>query len=268
MKSPFPGMDPYLEQHWLDVHQALVTYARDALQPRLPEDLRARMQERVYVESEESIREIFYPDVRVVERAPRRLPEATSTSGGAPSAIAEPQIIELEVEIEPLREGYIEIVDISTGNRVVTVIEFVSPTNKLAGEGRQKYLKKRKDIIAAGASCVEIDLTRRGRRDVLWPIRRVRSPDRTVYQIWVRRGWKPKQLEYYRAPLQERLPTIRVPLRETDADAPLDLQELVEKAYVNGRYDDLDYQARLRPSLTRAEVAWMNELLRSAGKRK
>ena len=51
MKSPFPGMDPYLERHWGDVHQALVTYIRDQLQPSLPDDLRARMQERVYIES-------------------------------------------------------------------------------------------------------------------------------------------------------------------------------------------------------------------------
>ena len=40
MKSPFPGMDPYLERHWGDVHQALVTYIRDQLQPSLPDDLR------------------------------------------------------------------------------------------------------------------------------------------------------------------------------------------------------------------------------------
>ena len=55
MKSPFPGMDPYLERHWGDVHQAVVTYIRDGLQSRLPGDLRARMQERVYIE---------IPDVR------------------------------------------------------------------------------------------------------------------------------------------------------------------------------------------------------------
>ena len=40
MKSPFPGMDPYLEQHWGDVHQAFVTYLRDSLQPQLPGGLR------------------------------------------------------------------------------------------------------------------------------------------------------------------------------------------------------------------------------------
>ncbi len=28
MPSPFPGMDPYLEAHWRDVHAGLIIYAR------------------------------------------------------------------------------------------------------------------------------------------------------------------------------------------------------------------------------------------------
>lgn len=43
MPGPFPGMDPWLESHWGDVHHSLVQYARDELQPLLPEDLRARV---------------------------------------------------------------------------------------------------------------------------------------------------------------------------------------------------------------------------------
>ena len=78
MKSPFPGMDPYLERHWGDVHQALVTYIRDQLQPSLPDDLRARMQERVYIESP-GMRHEYYPDVRVIER-PRRRPAGGGTA--------------------------------------------------------------------------------------------------------------------------------------------------------------------------------------------
>ena len=51
MPSPFPGMDPYLERHWLDVHARLVTYAADALNGVLPPDLIARTEERLVVES-------------------------------------------------------------------------------------------------------------------------------------------------------------------------------------------------------------------------
>ena len=50
-KSPFPGMNPWLEKHWGDVHQAMITYARDAIQPQLPDDLVARTEERVFLET-------------------------------------------------------------------------------------------------------------------------------------------------------------------------------------------------------------------------
>ena len=39
---------------------------------------------------------------------------------------------------ETITESYIEIVDASSGNRVVTSIEFLSPTNKLPGRGSEK----------------------------------------------------------------------------------------------------------------------------------
>ena len=50
MRSPFPGMDPYLEMHWQDVHHSLVGHARDALQRQLTGPLRARIGERLVVE--------------------------------------------------------------------------------------------------------------------------------------------------------------------------------------------------------------------------
>ncbi len=43
MKSPFPGLDPYLEASWSDVHQRLITYAPDQLASQLPSELRARV---------------------------------------------------------------------------------------------------------------------------------------------------------------------------------------------------------------------------------
>jgi hypothetical protein len=52
IRSPFPGMDPWLELFWEDVHQRALTYAADALQEQLPGGLRARLQERVYVDNE------------------------------------------------------------------------------------------------------------------------------------------------------------------------------------------------------------------------
>ncbi len=56
MGSPFPGMDPYLESHWGDVHASLVIYIRDALQGLLPVDLRARVDGHIEFPSERYVK--------------------------------------------------------------------------------------------------------------------------------------------------------------------------------------------------------------------
>src|SRR5207247_9563391 len=77
MASPFPGMDPYLEAHWRDVHARLVVYACDALQGVLPTALRARVEESVLLETPTGIGDHpLYPDVRVFEYTSKRLPVA------------------------------------------------------------------------------------------------------------------------------------------------------------------------------------------------
>ncbi|HID51529.1 MAG TPA: DUF4058 family protein, partial [Anaerolineae bacterium] len=47
MPSPFPGMDPYLEDRaiWPDVHATLITYIREVLQPQLRPKYIARIGE-------------------------------------------------------------------------------------------------------------------------------------------------------------------------------------------------------------------------------
>jgi len=176
MKSPFPGMDPYLERHWGDVHQAFVTYIRDKLQSVLPRDLRARMQERVYIELPDARHE-YYPDVRVIEHPRRRETGGTATAVAEPASAvetahgdltpAEPLLIHLG--IEPITEAYIEVIDVKSGHRVITSIEVLSPSNKRPGEGQQLCLTKRHDLKRAGVNMVEIDLLRVGDRILMIP---------------------------------------------------------------------------------------------------
>lgn len=44
-KNPFPGMNPWMESHWGDVHTRLTMYSCDAIQRQLPADLHARVEE-------------------------------------------------------------------------------------------------------------------------------------------------------------------------------------------------------------------------------
>ena len=261
MKSPFPGMDPYLEEHWRDIHHRFLTYACDELQELLPRDLRARLEERVFVEPDDGDGRGIYPDVRVVEHPGRGGGTALATE----VEVAEPLVI--HAENEPATEGYIEIIDVGSGNRVITVFELLSDSNKQPGEGQDLYRKQQRECLQGGVNLVEIDLLRSGKRVLAVPPARIPPSHRTTYQVCATRGSRPRTYEVYRAALRVPLPTIRVPLRPTDADVPLNLQALVDRCYHHGRYDDIDYRADPHPPLEPWEAAWANEWLAAKGLR-
>jgi hypothetical protein len=258
-------MDPYLERHWRAVHHRIITYAGDRLQETLPAEYRVELQERVFVSTDEGSGRSTYPDVHVVEHAPaRNTADAPEALGAA--AVAEPLLIHWEDD--PVTETWLEIIDANSGNRVITAIEFLSPTNKTAGAGNQLFKQKQKEYREGGVSLVEIDLTREGDRRLAWPQDRIPRSHRTTYQVLLRRWWKSGVLEAYRAPLQERLPIIPIPLRESAADATLDLQALVDQCYRNGRYgEEFDYRYDPEPPLSPEDTAWADQLLKAEGKR-
>jgi hypothetical protein len=262
MKSPFPGMDPYLERHWRDVHSSLVIYARDQMQEFLPEELFARVEERVYVENPGNDDRSIYPDVRVVEHRP-----GTQSTVAVADEIEIAESFLVTTQDEPVTETYIEIREIGSGHRVVTVIEFLSPANKVAGPGQEQYRQKQAELCQGGVSLVEIDLVRTGRapNDVVFPS--IPAELRTPYMARVRRSWEPLRIQCYRLPLRARLGAIMVPLRRCDREIPLRLQQLVDQCYRNGRYHTLDYQAEPEPPLSPDDARWADELLRGAGKR-
>jgi hypothetical protein len=169
---------------------------------------------------------------------------------------------------EPIEQGFIEIIDIKSGRRVVTVIEILSPSNKIPGLGRELYLKKQEELRNGRISLVEIDLVREGSRWLEAAFETVSDEPRTPYAACVLRGWKPLELEYYRLPLRERLPAIAVPLRETDHDVTLDLQTLIDRCYDEARYDDdIDYREDPDPPLDPDHAQWADALLREHGRR-
>jgi hypothetical protein len=255
MRSPFPGMDPYLEKSWRDVHHRLCTYACDALQPQVQPALLARIDERLVVEYDGRRERDISPDVTITESEPWQM---SGGGGTATMESAEPLVL---LDDEPIPEGFIRIAEGEEG-RLVTVIEFLSLTNKLPGDGQEKYLQKRNEYYETGVNLVEVDLLRRGERIVMASHRIPRS-HRTTYQVCVRRAYN-WRTEIYAVPLRRALPTIRVPLRERDADAHLNLQALIEQTYRNGAYGSIDYTQPPDPPLDAADAAWAAELVRTA----
>jgi hypothetical protein len=269
-KSPFPGMDPYLEQHWGDIHHRLVMYACDQLQGKLPGALRARVEERVFVESEDGWRRNVFPDVRILHRDKGRGAAASEPAvaeadeGGV--AVAEPLVVILPSE--SITEGFIEIRDGANGNRVVTVIEVLSLANKAGAKGTEEYARKQREVIRSDSSLVEIDLLRQGRRVTSVPLSQVPPSHQSAYHACVHRAWRGDEHEVYPIHLRQRLPAIPIPLRKSDPDARLNLQALVEQAYRLGRYDDIDYSQPPVPALDEDDARWARDVVAAAASKK
>lgn len=259
-RSPFPGMDPYLETRWRDVHTAFMVYARDAIQQQLPGDLQACVQEGVTIDLGDDLRAAA-PDISVIED--KR--EAWSPqSSGSTATVAEPLIVSVT---DLFTERHIEIIDPASGDRIVTAIELLSPSNKIPGEGRELYRRKQQDYLSAGVNLVEIDLVRSGVFTLAVPSERIPEHWRTTYQICVRPAVRPDEAFVYRASLRERLPTIPIPLRPTDRDVTLDLQSMIDLCYERGRHWKINYAADPKPPLPLLDAQWADELLRQAGRR-
>ena len=150
----------------------------------------------------------------------------------------------------------------NNAGRVVTVIEVLKPEPP-----PESYLQKLDDYARAGVNVVEVDLLRSSRHRL--PVDRGDLPARgqVPYLISLRRGPTPGRWEVYPVVLQQPIPRVPVPLRETDADVPLDLQPLIERVYRAGGHDDIDYARPPVPELEGSDAAWAGELLISAGKR-
>jgi hypothetical protein len=124
MSSPFPGMNPYLEDAalWPFFHQQLITSLYQMLLPGLVDRYRARLVPRVYV---------------------CEMPLFTS------------------VVREEHREETIEIRHRGDG-RLVTLIDVVSPANKTTESGRQAFLQRFRAARGEQATVTEIDLVLQG----------------------------------------------------------------------------------------------------------
>ena len=263
MRSPFPGMDPYLEHFWGDLHQTMIGRSRAAIQKQLPADLVVRIDERVVVEPADAFGRKMIPDVRVIER--RR--EEPLIRAGNGIAVAEPLVVHVEQD-EPAHEGFIEIIDVKSGRRVVTVIEILSPSNKIMGPGRELYVKKQQELRQGGVNLVEINLNRTGSHILALPLNWIPAGEATPYAACINRTWKPFDFEYYRFPLRERLPAIAIPLRPEDSYVPLDLQAILDECCEEGRYvDDIDYRKDPDPPLDGEDAEWADTLLREKGRR-
>ena len=255
MPSPFPGMDPYLEPHWLDVHTALVAEARRDLNRSLPKGLVARVEERVAIESDEEVFRRIGPDVRVFSPS-----MADPSEGAGGTAIEAP--FKLVVQLDPIIERYIRILD--DAGQLITVLEFISPTNKRQ-PGLDDYREKRASLLSAGVHVVEVDLVRAGNwRALMRP--EVSPPEAaSPYRVTIRTTGPRPGGYLFPISLREPLPEIPIPLRPSDRPVRLTLQPLLASVYDDGRYrETIDYRHPPDPPLEPEDAVCADALVRTS----
>ncbi len=258
VENPFPGMNPFLQRRWGDVHVKLIAYIADALAERLPPDLTARGEEQVTLHGAEGWHEGFLrPDAAVVEPLGFEPPSGWQPRAEADVAVAEP----LRIPVPEETERWVEIRTID--GRVITVIEVLSPHNK--ERGASDYRSRQKVYLRSDVNLVEIDLFRGGQHVLAFPVEKPGPPPAgTRYLVSVARAADPTVREVYQAGLRDPLPNIRVPLRPGENDVVLELKPLIDRCYRMGRYWMVDHQSPLDPPLTGDEVDWVGKVLARA----
>lgn len=260
MKNPFPGMNPWLEDHWHSVHARFLTYACDQIAAQLPPGLAALTEERVAIESfREDFKRNIVPDVgihAVLDRAtPPKAVVDSEEEGGV--AVAKLPTVVLP---EPV-ERSIHIVDGS--GELITAIEALSGTNKQDARARQSYLSKQRGYLQGGVNLVEIDLISRGTRVFVAPDDDFGEQTVFPYGVCVYRASSPTCAAAAGFRWSDRLPRIEIPLREQDAEALLDIQEVVDQCYERGRYAYLiDYTNGPNRRLPEPVQKWAEQLLK------
>ena len=257
MPSPFPGMNPYLERPnlWAGFHNRFITHLSDTLNGGLPDAFVANVEERLYIVQEKPQ---IVADFAVVRRP---IPDAPQEAASGATILARPQTEIMTdtprifyKEPKEIREPFIEIVAIGDGieSEVVCVIELLSPSNK-AGEGREKYQQKQRELAQSDVHFLEIDLRLDG---VAWD-----------YLIVLHRAEQRKTAtEYWPVSLDARLPCVPVPLTSGLPDVPADLQAVFSTVYDRAAYAKiLTYLQPPTPSLTDAQTVWADALLSEKG---
>jgi hypothetical protein len=252
-------MDPHLESPviWPDVHHEFISQIRTALNPSLVPRYVARVELRVYISDDDDPgRQALVPDLRVEKSTGRK--GAKQPKKELAVAGTEPLIVPTLMD-EEIEEAVLKIIHVES-EELVTLIEVLSPTNKIRGSrGRKSFMGKRQEIMSTEVHWVEIDLLRAGVPSVTDPPLRPSSD----YRILVSRGDQRTRTRYWPVGVRQPLPVIKIPLRGKDPEVPLDLGAVFRAVYDNAAYDmTVDYRKELQPVLEGDDAKWAKELLR------
>ena len=251
MPSPFPGMNPYLEQDdaWEDFHQRFITFAAGHIEAQVGSEYIVKIEQHLYLHerSADQRRLLGHGDVSVA-----RLPGDKAEGGSAAVLDAPVQVLLPAVDVE--REAFLEIRD-RRSRQVVTVVEMLSPANKRKGPDRDQYLAKRQLLLAGPTHFVEIDLLRGWDR---MPIENLEPCD---YCALVSTAENRPRAGLWPFRLRGSMPVIPIPLRGSAPAVTLELKRVLDYAYDQANYQKYIYESDPQPPLNQEDAAWARQFV-------
>ncbi|NCJ05892.1 DUF4058 family protein [Synechococcales cyanobacterium C] len=264
MASPFPGMDPYLEQaiFWSEFHSRLIVAIADALALSLLPQYYVAVETRTYRDDPNEELLVGIPDAVVLSTPGLSAQAKREIAGAGVATTVRPQSVILPMPLE-IKERYLEIREAGS-DAVITVVEVLSPTHKRQGGGRRIYSTKRQTVLGSASHLVEIDLLRAHDPMAMHPVD-IGAASTARYRILVSRSEHRPRADLYEFVLREPIPEFPLPLKETGEQVIVGLQPLVNGIYERSGYGiRVDYQASVPPpALSAEDQAWVNELLHS-----
>jgi hypothetical protein len=176
------------------------------------------------------------PDVSVWRTEPRFPIQGTT-------AVIDPPLAQSAVPLEvSMRLANVEVREVGA-DTLVTAIESLSPINKRPGRERQKYLRKRRELLRSEVHVMALDLWRGGERSPL----ETSLPPAAYYVTLARIEHRP-YVDVWPIQLAARLPVLPVPWTTPDPDVSLDLGAIVQAVYERGGYATrIDYRQPVPP---------------------
>ena len=246
-------MDPYLEHPslWPDVHNSLIAAIRDALSPLVAPGYYVALERRAYLLKPDDIALIGRPNLSVVRPGPKAMREPGVAYAG---------VLDVDVPLaDEVEESYLAVYAVRS-RELVTLIELLSPINKVNVDGRRQYVEKRAQILRTRTNLVEIDLLRAGE-----PMPVVGPAVESDYRILISRGWRRPHAKLYAFALRQPIPTIPVPLRPDEVELVIDLNAVLHALYGRARFDlQLDYAQQPMPPLRTEDGEWAAEQIACA----
>jgi Protein of unknown function (DUF4058) len=257
MPSPFPGMDPYIENPdvWSNFHGNFITALQSQLNQRLPPRFFAAGDLHVWGQLADLPSPVLIgaPDTYVTER-----PIRANGNGQATAMLTAPVTTRLR-GITQKGPRYIRIFD-KEHHRVVTVIEVLSPGNKNTSATGEAYRAKRDDYLDSNVNLIEIDFLRYGVRPPLGDP----PPPPMDYYVLVARPIALPDVGLWPISVRESLPVIPVPLTGDVTTVSLDLRWCLDRAYDDTGFPRrIDYTQPPVPPMREPDATWARELLAS-----